>query len=104
MASRRSSRISRTCISTASAPPRSRRPEMFWTVFKFELSYWFRRPLTLLFFALFFLMAFFSTASEAFVGIATGQIHRNAPFVLATAIGVLTAIGQVITTAVAGPA
>ena len=26
---------------------------MFWTVFKFELSYWFRRPLTLLFFALF---------------------------------------------------
>ena len=32
---------------------------MFWTVFKFELSYWFRRPLTLLFFTLFFLMAFF---------------------------------------------
>ena len=29
---------------------------MFWTVFKFELSYWFRRPLTLLFYALFFLM------------------------------------------------
>ena len=32
---------------------------MFWTVFKFELAYWFKRPLTLLFFALFFLMAFF---------------------------------------------
>ena len=77
---------------------------MFWTVFKFELSYWFRRPLTLLFFALFFLMAFFSTASDAFLGIATGQIHRNAPFVLATAIGILTAIGQVITTAIAGTA
>ena len=77
---------------------------MFWTVFKFELSYWFRRPLTLLFFTLFFLMAFFATASDAFLGIATGQIHRNAPFVLATAIGILTAIGQVITTAIAGTA
>src|SRR6476620_1487202 len=104
MASRQSSRISRMCICTASAPPRSRRPDMFWTVFKFELSYWFRRPLTLLFFALFFLMAFFSTASEAFVGIATGQIHRNAPFVLATTTAILTAIGQVITTAIAGTA
>ena len=77
---------------------------MFWTVFKFELAYWFKRPLTLLFVALFFLMAFFSTASDAFLGIATGQIHRNAPFVLATAMGILTAIGQVITTAIAGTA
>jgi len=77
---------------------------MFWTVFKFELSYWFRRPLTLLFFALFFLLAFFATASDAFIGFATGQIHRNAPFVLATMIAVLTAIGQVITTAIAGTA
>ena len=77
---------------------------MFWTVFKFELSYWFRRPLTLLFFALFFLLAFFATASDAFIGFASGQIHRNAPFVLATMIAVLTAIGQVITTAIAGTA
>ena len=85
---------------------RSRRPEpMFWTVFTFELAYWFKRPLTLLFFALFFLMAFFSTASDSFLDVGgTGQIHRNAPFVLATAIGMLTAIGQVITTAIAGTA
>ena len=75
---------------------------MFRTVFTFELAYWFKRPLTLLFFTLFFLMAFFSTASDAFLGVATGQIHRNAPFVLASAMGILTAIGQVITTAVAG--
>jgi len=77
---------------------------MFATVFSFELAYWFRRPLTLLFFALFFLMAFFSTASDAFLGVASGQIHRNAPFVLAAAMGILTAIGQVITTAIAGTA
>ena len=25
---------------------------MFWTVFTFEIAYWFRRPLTMLFFAL----------------------------------------------------
>ena len=55
---------------------------MLWTVFKFEVAYWFKRPLTLLFAALFFLMAFFATASDAFLGIATGQIHRNAPFVM----------------------
>ncbi len=77
---------------------------MFLTVFLFELRYQLRRPVTWLFFAVFFLMAFFSTASEGFIGIGTGQIHRNAPFVLATAIGVLTAIGQVITTALAGTA
>src|SRR4029077_15016164 len=75
---------------------------MFWPVFTFELAYWFKRPLTLLFFMLFFLMAFFSTASDAFLAVAGGQIHRNAPFVLATAVGILTAIGQVITTAIAG--
>jgi hypothetical protein len=77
---------------------------VFWTIYKFELAYWFKRPLMLLFVALFVLMAFFSTASDAFLGIATGQIHRNAPFVLATAMGILTAVGQVITTAVAGTA
>ncbi|MGH7619623.1 MAG: ABC transporter permease/M1 family aminopeptidase [Gemmatimonadaceae bacterium] len=75
------------------------------TVFKFELAYWFKRPLTLLFFTLFFLMAFFSTASDSFLSVGgTGQIHRNAPFVIAVAMGILTAIGQVITTAIAGTA
>src|SRR6478672_8716223 len=77
---------------------------MFWTIFKFELAYWFKRPLTLLFFTLFFFIAFFSTASDVFLGIATGQIHRNAPFILASATGIATAIGQVITTAIAGTA
>lgn len=78
---------------------------MFWTVFTFELAYWLKRPLTLLFFVLFFLLAFFSTASDSFLAVGgTGQIHRNAPFALATAMAVLTAIGQVITTAIAGTA
>ena len=58
---------------------------MFLAVFRFELTYWFKRPLTLLFFVLFFLLAYFSTASDSFLSVGgTGQIHRNAPFVLAT--------------------
>ncbi len=78
---------------------------MFLTVFFFELRYQLRRPTTWLFFAVFFLMAFFMTASEAVFNVGgTGQIHRNAPFVLATGMAVLTAIGQVITTALAGTA
>src|SRR5215813_9972059 len=78
---------------------------MLRTVFAFELAYWFKRPLTLLFFTLFFLMAFFSTASDSFLVVGgTGQIHRNAPYVLAVSMGILTAIGQVITTAIAGTA
>ncbi|HEU4537271.1 MAG TPA: hypothetical protein VFS00_24290, partial [Polyangiaceae bacterium] len=78
---------------------------MLGTVLRFELASWLRRPLTWLFFAVFFLMAFFSTASDAVLNVGgRGQIHRNAPFVMATAMGLLTAIGQVITTAVAGTA
>ena len=46
---------------------------MFRSVFAFEIAYWFKRPLTLLFFALLFLMGFFSTASDAFLGVATGN-------------------------------
>ena len=78
---------------------------MFLSVLRFELAYWFRRPLTLLFFLVLLLMGFFSTASDAFLDVGgTGQIHRNAPFVLAMATAILTAFGQVITTAIAGTA
>ena len=78
---------------------------MFLTVFLFELRYQLKRPTTWLFFVIFLLMAFFMTASEAVFNVGgTGQIHRNAPFVMATGMAVLTAIGQVITTALAGTA
>ena len=70
---------------------------MFRTIFTFELAYWFKRPLTLLFFTLFFLMAFFSTASDAFLGIAakgSGNLGAVAPGVaeaLITTVGGLAA-------------
>ena len=59
---------------------------MFWTVFTFELAYWFKRPLTLLFFALFFLISFFSTASDAFLGIdePTKFVEAKALFIAAS--------------------
>jgi ABC-2 type transport system permease protein len=78
---------------------------MFVAVLRFELAFWFRRPLMLMFVVLFFLLAFFSTASDSFLNIGgTGQVHRNAPFLFATVIALLTAFGQVITTAIAGTA
>ncbi|HEU4405605.1 MAG TPA: M1 family aminopeptidase [Polyangiaceae bacterium] len=78
---------------------------MLRAVFGFELAYWLRRPLTWLFFATIFLLAFWSVASEAALKFgAAGAIHRNAPLVIATAMGGLTAVGQAITTAIAGTA
>ncbi|HEU4534745.1 MAG TPA: hypothetical protein VFS00_11530, partial [Polyangiaceae bacterium] len=78
---------------------------MFGTIVRFELASWLRRPLAWLFFAVLLLMAFLSVASGAAVKVGgTGPIHRNAPFVAANAMAVLTSFGQIITTAVAGTA
>jgi ABC-2 type transport system permease protein len=78
---------------------------MFWTILRFELRYHLRRPSTYLFFLMLFLAAFFSIASDAvnLVG-ARGNVMKNAPFVLAESMTVLTAFGQVITTALVGTA
>ncbi|HET9983091.1 MAG TPA: ABC transporter permease, partial [Longimicrobiales bacterium] len=78
---------------------------MFGTVFRFELRYHLRRPSTYLYFAMLFLMAFFFVASDAVeIGGATGKVMKNSPYVLARVMGVLMAIGQVITTALVGNA
>ncbi|MBX6362866.1 MAG: ABC transporter permease subunit [Gemmatimonadetes bacterium] len=78
---------------------------MFGTVLRFELRYHLRRPSTYLFFAMLFLMAFFFLASDAVtIGGGTGKVMKNSPFVLARVMGVLTAIGQVVTTALVGNA
>lgn len=78
---------------------------MFWTVLRFELAYHRRRASTYLFFATLFLLAFFAMASSAIDLIGgRGQVMKNAPFVLAESMAVLTAFGQVITTALVGTA
>jgi len=77
---------------------------MFWTVFRFELRYHLRRPSTYVFFLMLFLAAFFSIASDAVGLVSRGNVMKNSPWVLAQIMTVLTAIGQVITTALVGTA
>ncbi|MEX0906964.1 MAG: hypothetical protein WD054_01440, partial [Gemmatimonadota bacterium] len=77
---------------------------MFWPILSFELSYHLRRPVTYLYFAVLFLLAFFMIASDAVVIGEMGLVRRNAPYALAQMTVVLTAIGQVITTAIVGTA
>ena len=76
---------------------------MFWPVLRFEVAYHLKRPVTYLFFSVLFLLGFFLVASEAVVvSGGVGLVKRNAPFALTQAVLVLTAIGQVITTALVG--
>ncbi len=58
-----------------------------------------------LFFAMLFLLGFFAMASESLLG-GTGSslVYSNAPVQTASIIAILTAIGQIITTAIAGTA
>ena len=78
---------------------------MFWTVFRFELSYHRRRPSTYLFFATLFMLSFFAMASDAVILFdSQGTVNKNAPLVLAQTMAILCALGQVITTALVGTA
>ncbi len=76
---------------------------MFWPILKFEVAYHVRRPVTWLYFTVFLLLSFFLISSDA-VSVAggVGLVKRNAPFALTQAVIVLTAIGQVFTTALVG--
>ena len=76
---------------------------MFWTVLRFEVAYHLRRPVTYLYFAVFFLLAFFFISSDAVsIGGGVGLVRKNSPYVLTQLTMVLTAVGQVITTALVG--
>ena len=78
---------------------------MFWAILGFELRYHLRRLTTLLFFAVLFLLAFFAVASNAvLIGNGVGQVFKNSPYVIAQAMTILTAVGQVITTGIVGTA
>jgi ABC-2 type transport system permease protein len=78
---------------------------MFLNVLRFELAFHLRRPVTALFAAVFFLLAFFFMASNSIVlGGAVGLVRKNSPMALTQLVIVLTAIGQVITTAIVGTA
>lgn len=78
---------------------------MFWPIFVFEWRYQLRRPTAWLYFAILFLLAFsFISSHAAEVGGGRGLVMRNAPWVLANVTAIITAIGQVITSALVGTA
>jgi ABC-type transport system involved in multi-copper enzyme maturation permease subunit len=76
---------------------------MFGPLFAFELRSHFRRPVTWLYVAIVFLLAFFALSTDAItVGSALGKVKRNSPFALAQLYGILLSIGQIITSALVG--
>ncbi len=76
---------------------------MFRTFLAFELRGHFRRPVTWLYVAIMFLLAFFATGTDAvFVGTALGKVKKNSPFALAQLYAIVLAIGQIITSALVG--
>ncbi len=78
---------------------------MFGPLFAFELRGHFRRPVTWLYVAIMFLMAFFATSTDAVVvGDSLGKLKRNSPFALAQLFTILLAVGQVITGALVSSA
>src|SRR3712207_289292 len=78
---------------------------MFWPVLRFEVGYHLRRPVTYLYFTVFFLLSFFAVSSDAVqVGGGVGLVKRNSPYVLTQLAIIITAVGQVITTALVGTA
>lgn len=78
---------------------------MFGTIFRFEIRYHLTRPVTYLYVAIFVLLAFGLVATDAIaVTGSSGQVKRNAPWVIAQAMLILVAVGQVILTGLVGTA
>jgi len=78
---------------------------MFGTMFHFELRGHFRRPVTWLYVAIVFALAFFATSTDAvLVGSALGKVKKNSPYGIAQLFVILLAIGQVITGALVSSA
>jgi ABC-type transport system involved in multi-copper enzyme maturation permease subunit len=78
---------------------------MIGTVYRFELAYHFKRPVTWLYAAIYFAMAFAFAASDAVrIGGAGALVKNNAPYVIALVQMILVVGGQVISCALVGTA
>ena len=76
---------------------------MFGPLFIFELRSHFRRPVTWLYVAIVFLLAFFAVSTDAIlVGSALGKVKKNSPYALGQMYAIVLAIGQIITSALVG--
>lgn len=71
----------------------------------FELRYHLRRPVNYVFMAVMFFLGFLFISSPAVrIGGVSGAVHINAPYVINTAIMVLTLVGMIFTSAISGTA
>jgi ABC-2 type transport system permease protein len=71
----------------------------------FELRYHLRRPVNYVFMAMMFFLGFLFVASPAVrIGGVSGAVHINAPYVINTAVMILTLVGMIVTSAIAGTA
>ncbi|MEZ4586761.1 MAG: M1 family aminopeptidase [Gemmatimonadales bacterium] len=78
---------------------------LFGSVYRFEVGYHLRRPVTLVYFGVFFGLAFLFASSDVVTMSGAGAlVKRNAPLVVAMLMQVFTLIGAVMLTAVAGAA
>lgn len=78
---------------------------MFGNLLRFELRGHLRRPVTWLYVAIMFALAFFATSTDAvLVGDALGKVKKNSPYAIAQLFATLLAIGQVITGALVSSA
>ena len=76
---------------------------MFGHLLAFELRSHFRRPVTWLYVAIMFLLAFFAVSTDAIlIGESLGKVKKNSPYSLAQLYGIVLAIGQIITSALVG--
>jgi ABC-type transport system involved in multi-copper enzyme maturation permease subunit len=80
-------------------PQRLEEQTMWLEFFRFDLRYQLRQPLLWVAAFLFGMMAFGASSSDAIqVGGAIGNVHRNAPTVVAQFLGVFTVLGMFIVT------
>lgn len=71
----------------------------------FELRYHLRRPVNYVFMAVMFFLGFLFISSPAVrIGGVSGAVHINAPYVINTAVMILSLVGMILTSAIAGTA
>jgi len=72
---------------------------MLWTIYKFELQYHLKRPVTYLYVFVFMLITFLFTSSDVVtMAGANAQVKTNAPVVLAQLQTVIVLVGQMMLT------
>src|SRR6185437_10990679 len=88
-------RISKTCTSgSCTAPHPTGRHDMVREFFRFELRQQLRSPLFWLIAAILAGFAFAAASSDTVtIGGGVGNIHRNAPYVVITTLGIFSILG-----------